>query len=319
MVVPHRPESPRTPGMRSSADQGRVAYAMEPTSFAHATPAELQQLLLSIFQSPKYRPPVLPRVAVELTDLTRRPSASYDEVVSVLQKDPLIVANVMRVAQSPLYGARSPLQSLKDAVQRLGINALRDIVWQVVAGLRLFRVKGFTSTMERLQLHSMFVAYAARLVATRAGIAAEHAFLCGLLHDVGISGTLIALAETEKDLVPFSGLFDAINGMHEQAGATMAKLWKLSPEIIAVLDQHHRFDPNRPGVPVLTALICVAEHLADDFGYGVLDGISDLNEKLDRHAPGRYDLALKRLRLEGKDDELRIRAEEIAERLNTVM
>src|SRR5262245_60872131 len=148
-------------------------------------PEILQGLLLELFQSPTYKPPVLPAVALELTQLSRNPGASYDEVVAVLQKDPLIVAGVLKVAQSPLYGGRLPLQSLKDAVQRLGINTLRDIVWQVVAGMRLFHVKSYTALMERLQAHSMFMAHAARLVAMRAGIAAEHAFLCGLLHEIG--------------------------------------------------------------------------------------------------------------------------------------
>src|SRR5215468_5619068 len=96
-----------------------------------ATPEEIQKRLLEHFLSPNYKPPVLPKVAIELTELTRKPNASYEDVVLVLQRDPLVVANVMRVAQSPLYAGRVRLHSLRDAVQRLGTTALRDIVWQV--------------------------------------------------------------------------------------------------------------------------------------------------------------------------------------------
>jgi len=305
------------PPYRASAPRGDID-CLEFSGLEFATPEELQSRLLRIFQSPNYRPPVLPKVAIELTELMRKPSASYDDVVLVLQKDPLVAAGVMSVAQSPLYAGRSPLQSLKDAVQRLGINTLRDIVWQVVAGMRLFRVKGFTEIMERLQAHSMFMAYAARIVATRAGIAAEHAFLCGLLHDVGISGTLIALAETEKSDVPLMSLLDAIDGVHEQAGGLMAKLWRLSPEIVAVIEQHHRFDPSRAGVPVLTAVLCVAEHMATELNYGILADSSITHPLFDRHAPGRYIVALKRLKLDGKQAELYTRAEEVAERLQSL-
>jgi putative nucleotidyltransferase with HDIG domain len=317
-LLPKKPDPTRGNVTKMSPAYGNGVPCLEVSGLEASTGEELQSRLLEIFQSPRYTPPVLPRVAMELTELTRKPSASYDDVVLVLQKDPLIVAGVMSIAQSPLYAGRSPLQSLKEAVQRLGINSLRDIVWQVVAGMRLFRVKGFTEIMERLQAHSMFMAYAARIVATHAGIAAEHAFLCGLLHDVGISGTLIALAETEKDDVPIISLLDAIDGMHEQAGALMAKQWRLSPEIMAVIEHHHHFDPNRSGVPLLTAVLCVAEQLADDLNFGIMESERVALPFFDRHAPGRYLAALARLKLEDKQAELRSRAEEVAERLQAL-
>jgi putative nucleotidyltransferase with HDIG domain len=317
-LPPKKPDSPRGGTTKLAPEYGNGVPCLEVSGLEASTGEELQSRLLEIFRSPRYTPPVLPRVAMELTELTRKPSASYDDVVMVLQKDPLIVAGVMSVAQSPLYAGRSPLQSLKEAVQRLGINSLRDIVWQVVAGMRLFRVKGFTEIMERLQAHSMFMAYAARIVAAQAGIAGEHAFLCGLLHDVGISGTLIALAETEKDDVPIMSLLDAIDGMHEQAGGLMAKQWRLSPEIVAVIEHHHHFDPNRTGVPLLTAVLCVAEQLADDLNFGIMESARVALPFFDRHAPGRYLAAVARLKLEDKLGELRSRAEEIAERLQAL-
>ncbi|HKP63412.1 MAG TPA: HDOD domain-containing protein [Polyangiales bacterium] len=278
-------------------------------------PKILQGLLLELFQSPTYKPPVLPAVALELTQLSRNAGASYDEVVAVLQKDPLIVAGVLKGAQSPLYGGRLPLQSLKDAVQRLGINTLRDIVWQVVAGMRLFHVKSYTGFMERLQAHSMFMAHAARLVATRAGIAAEHAFLCGLLHDVGISGTLIALAESGRKAPAIEFLLPAIHGIHEQAGEQIAKLWQLAPEIVATIGQHHQYDPSRAGIPVLTAVLCVAESLVDDFGYAIVEApTGSLREYgFDIQTANRRELALKRLRLSGKEDDLRARMQQLVE------
>lgn len=282
-----------------------------------ATPEEIQTRLLEHFLSPNYRAPVLPKVAIELSELTRRPNASFDDVVLVLQKDPLVVANVMRVAQSPLYAGRVRLHSLRDAVQRLGTSALRDIVWQVAAGIRLFRATAFSAMLERVQAHSLFVAYATRMVASRAGIGAEHAFLCGLLHDVGISAALIALAETEAD-VPIMSVLDAIDGMHQQAGRLITQHWGLSPDIAAVVDSHHGFDPNRNDIPLLTAVLCVVEHMAASVNREIMDASANTHPHFDRHSPGRYPLALKRLKLEGKEAELHTRAEEIIERLQAL-
>ncbi|HKU43370.1 MAG TPA: HDOD domain-containing protein [Polyangiales bacterium] len=305
------------PQPRSAAEYGAGAHSVEPNPDDLENPEELQKRLLQIFESPNYRPPVLPGVALELTELSRNADASYEDVVAVLQKDPLIVAGVLKVAQSPVYGGRLPLQSLKDAVQRLGLNTLRDVVWQVAADMRLFHVKRYTGFMERLQKHSMFMAHAARLVATRAGVAAEHAFLCGLLHDVGVSGTLIALAETEPSAPALEFLLAAIDQTHERAGGQIARMWGLAPEIVATIEQHHQYDPNRPGAPVLTAVLCVAESLAESLGYSTVEVPSGSlrSHGFDRYSAPTLELSLKRLRLNGKQDDLRARAEQLSEQL----
>jgi HD-like signal output (HDOD) protein len=297
-----------------SPDYGRGSHEIEAHSYELAQPRELQQMLLTIFRSPNYRPPVLPSVAIELSDLTRKTTVSYDDVVSVLQNDPLIVAGVLKVAQSPIYGGRAPVQSLKEAIQRLGINTLRDIVWQVVAGMRLFRVKGYTEIMERLQAHSVFTACMSRIVAARAGIAAEHAFLCGLLHDVGVSGTLIALVEGEKKLPDLGALLTAVDGMHAQAGGMIAKLWGLSPAITGVIEQHHPSSSEFARAPALNSVLCVAERFADEFGYSVVAPAS--LEQFDRHAPDGFEQALARLKLTAKQAELRARAQEVSDGMN---
>jgi HD-like signal output (HDOD) protein len=252
---------------------------------------------------------VLPSVAIELSELTKKATVSYDEVVSVLQNDPLIVAGVLKVAQSPIYGGRSPVQSLKEAIQRLGINTLRDIVWQVVAGMRLFRVKGYTGMMERLQAHSVFTGCMARVIATRAGIAAEHAFLCGLLHDVGVSGTLIALVEGEKNLPELGTLLAAIDGMHAQAGGLIAKLWGLSPAIGKTIEHHHPSAAEISSSPALAAVLCLAEHYADEFGLSITDPLADV---FDRHQPEALQHAFARLKLAGKQSELKDQAAQLA-------
>ena len=312
---PRKSDPGRRTAKKSSPEYGLGSHSIESGPLDIVKPQDLQQTLLQIFRAPSYRPPVLPSVALELTELTRKTSVSYDEVVSVLQKDPLIVAGVLKVAQSPMYGGRLPVQSLKEAIQRLGINTLRDIVWQVVTGMRLFRVKGYTAIMERVQAHSLFTAYMARLVAARAGVAGEHAFLCGLLHDVGISGTLIALSEAEKQLPDVNDLLAAIDGMHDQAGSLMAKLWGLSAELAKVVQYHHQPSAEADRAPVLVAVLCVAEHFADVCGHGILP--PEALPGLDRYFEGRYEAALARLRLTRKESELGERAREIAARLST--
>jgi putative nucleotidyltransferase with HDIG domain len=238
----------------------------------------------------------------------------------VLQNDPLLVANVMKIGQSSLFGGR--LQSLRNAVQRLGINTLRDIVWQVAAGMRLFGAQSYAPLMQRLRTHSIFTAYASRMIAVRAGLAAEHAFLCGLLHDMGSAGTLIALADSGPHAPPpLTTLLVALDGVHEQAGATIGRLWQLAPEITSAIEFHHRYHPDSPDAPVLSAVICVAESMAERQGFGVSapSAAGSRGVRFDAQGSIQLDLALTRLRLKGKEDDLAKRGEELAAQLQGIM
>ena len=303
-------DSPQAPAKSNPSGKKQLEFA---------TSDDLQKLLVEIFESPEYRPPVFPSVALEVAALTRRPNASMEEFVAVLQKDPLIVASVLKLAQSALYGSRP--QSLQNALQRLGMNTLRDIVWQVAASQRLFNVQGYLPLMNRVRMHSIYCAHASRMLATRAGLAAEHAFLCGLLHDMGISGILIALAEAGNPPPPLTMLMTAIDAVHERAGEAMASIWRLAPEIGGAIRYHHQYEPDLQHVPVLSAVICVAEDLAEQNGYGVsvASAAGSRNVKFDVQAPARLEHALKRLRLQNKLEDLASRGKELAEQLRPVM
>jgi hypothetical protein len=133
---------------------------------------------------------------------------------------------------------------------------------------------------------------------------------------------LIALAETGRDAPPLTTLLAAVDGIHEQAGAMVSKLWQLAPEISAAIEYHHRYDPDIPDIPVLSAVICVAESLADQQGYGVSAAngpTGSRNVRFDTQLPLRVEHALKRLRLQNKQEDLARRAQELAEQLKEVI
>lgn len=277
---------------------------------------ELKDMLLSAFQAPDYKPPILPAAALELTTLSRDPSVSYQEVARVLERDPLLVASVLKTVQSPVYAGRARVQSLRDALSRLGITHLRDIVWQVLIGTRVFRAPDYAGMLERLQSHSIFVAHAARIIAKEAGVEAEYAFLGGLLHDVGWSGALVAATANPPPSDRADALYLAIDKVHCDAGVIMAKLWELPSEIVDVTGHHH--DAARLTQPGLVPVICVAEQLAEDFGFGVeaseaADDTAPLG--LDENLVGRYEHAVEVLGLAEKLAPVRRQIEEVASRL----
>ena len=294
---------PERPSLERFLELGRATLAG----------VELKDALLALFQAPDYKAPILPAAALELTALTRKSNVSYDQVARVIEKDPLIAASVLKLVQSPVYGGRARVQSLRDALSRLGINTLRDVVWQVVVGTRVFRAPAYAQMLERLQRHCVFTAHAARIVASHAGVTAEHAFLCGLLHDVGWSGALVAVSSSMPTPCKPHVLYTAVDKIHSDAGVIMAKFWQLAPEIVEVIEHHH--DHEYFELAGLIPVLCVAEQFAEQFDFGVEAASADDGSLLglDEQLVGRNEQAIAVLQLESKLEHIRTQIAEMAE------
>lgn len=201
--------------------------------------------------------------------LSRQPDVQLAQLVKVLEREPMLAARVLSLAQSPVFAGRAPILSLHQAAVRLGLTLLGDVVVQAALHARVFRVAGFEGPMERLARHSTATAHLTRLVCRRTAVAAEHAFLCGLLHDVGFAAGLLVLVEDPAlRALGFAALAPALDDVHEEAAGVVARLWELPEELCAFVDTHHAL--ARGGAPSpLHAAVVVAEQLAWEAGCGL--------------------------------------------------
>ncbi len=286
--------------------------------------AELSARLLSTFKDPAYEPPRLPAVATQLLEVSARPDVDFGQIVDLLEQDALLAGQVIQVAQSPMYTTQKAIPSLKGAVSRLGLKTLRDIVVQVSMNMRVFRCEPYAETMDRLRTHSAATAHLARLICKYSSYEGEYAFLCGLLHDSGIAGTLIGLAEDSSGVPPdLIALWPALDGMHAAASEVMTGLWELPAEIRMVVGAHQQVLIEGYAHP-LAAIVCVANELAHDLGFGLLPEGGDVLESAclsshvnaDRATPGTLARAHEAIGLDERQLELiRGEAETLAEQL----
>ena len=70
---------------KQSPEYGSGINTLELSEFELADATELRQRLLQMFRSPNYKAPVLPNIALELTELSRKPNVSYDDVTRVVE------------------------------------------------------------------------------------------------------------------------------------------------------------------------------------------------------------------------------------------
>src|SRR5260370_12587939 len=69
----------------------------------------------------------LPRVCAQLAELTAQQVTDAAQLARLIQSDPALAGELMRVANSPALRPRMPVVSLQQAVSWLGVAAVRNI------------------------------------------------------------------------------------------------------------------------------------------------------------------------------------------------
>ena len=222
------------------------------------------------FISSDYRPPILPSVALQIHQLSRDPDVEIKALVDLIETDSFLAAEVLRKAHSPAFLTHVQCQTLQDAVMRLGLGNLRDLVWQVALNMRVFRSKLYAAPMEQLQKHSVVTAHLSRLVSSYTAFQSEYAFLCGLLKDVGLAAAFHVLDRYPPitDPAQNTALMREIEKMHGPMSELVCKLWDLPKDIQMVVGHHS--NPNIQGYShPLAAIVCIGQLLAQNLGAGV--------------------------------------------------
>ena len=222
----------------------------------------------------KLRP--LPTVAVQLVRLVSGDQFSYRTAAKLIRADVAFSAELLRIANSPLFACEQKVDTLDHALIMLGMDRLKSLVMTVA--LRNFLSSArLAPTFRRCWHHSIACACACEELAGVAGNNKSAAYTAGLLHDVGRLGllasypveygTLLEIAdECGDDVMDCERqLFDID---HCQAGMLLVREWTLPAEFESVTGRHH-LEPAQ-GAPDELAIVQLGCRMADALGYGVL-------------------------------------------------
>jgi putative nucleotidyltransferase with HDIG domain len=225
----------------------------------------------------------LPHVALRLSKLLSQEGSRIQEFDALIKMDPVLVTRLLRMANSPYYGLSEKITSISRAIVFIGMKNLRNLV--VIEGLKdLIQEdsQGGVFSRKQLWLHCVAVSICSQMIAERVfGQRGEDAFLCGILHDVGI----IVEDQTAPDLFlktctalgSRAGALplvekEMIGTDHCEIGALLAKEWKMPEEIKEGIRRHHTEDdtlmPN-----TMTGILQLAEFMAGKLGHAALKGL----------------------------------------------
>ena len=248
--------------------------------------------------------PSLPAAVVKALQLLRDDNSPNDQVAAALSMDQALVAQVLKLANSPYYGVSRRVSTVQQAILVLGRKVVRSLVVAAAAGDFLSKPQaGYMLRKGELWSHSIAAGCGASLLSQRVGYKpADEAFVAGLLHDIGkvvLSGFLAERAEevdacllTAGD-TPFDDLErDLIGVDHAALGGMIAEHWQLPQNLAHGIAHAHC--PSEAGDDwQLAALVHVADALALVIGVGI--GLDGLQYELDEAAVQRLGLTTEML------------------------
>lgn len=214
--------------------------------------------------------PLLPDTAARVLAACQDERSGLEELAELITHDQSLAAHLLRVANSAGYAPRVPILSLQQAIGRVGLGTVSDVAVAVALRERVFHVPRHQERIGELWRHSAATACFAKETAQVLRKDLESAFLCGLLHDVGMPIALQLVCDLERDKVvpiqPAAVVEAAMQEFHTELGARMAEAWQLGPWIRLVIRHHHapeaaRYHPDE--IPVVA--------LADMLAYWAVD------------------------------------------------
>jgi len=220
--------------------------------------------------------PTPPIVFTQIQSTLNDPSASAYDMAAILQEDAAMSAKVLRLTNSAYYGLTRTIESVKQAVVLVGVEAVKNLVLSASV-FEMFSEKQIDREFQDyFWRHSLATAFGARLLArkleTKVGFDPEAGFSGGLLHDIGkmvISVYMTDARDKIKELkeqkpdVPDHAIEGEILGYnHSQIGATLGDKWQLPSKLIETIEFHHFPQTTPTADNTLPYLIHMADYLS---------------------------------------------------------
>jgi HD-like signal output (HDOD) protein/prolyl-tRNA editing enzyme YbaK/EbsC (Cys-tRNA(Pro) deacylase) len=219
--------------------------------------------------------PAMPMLAQKIIQLNANPYAHAEELAKLVEKDPSLSAQIVRYAQSPLYGYQGKVASVRQAISRvLGYDMVMNISLGVAAA-RPFKVP----TGGPLGLHAFWrdATYSAAMTQALCKVVprdqrpqAGTAYLAGLLHNFGFlllghlfpkEFALLDRAVSQEPETPIVELERRLIGAtHMEMGAWLMESWNMPQEIIVVQKEHHNLQYDGPHANYVR-VVALADHL----------------------------------------------------------
>jgi len=197
--------------------------------------------------------PQLPAVIPRLMRSLRDAGTSGKDYINIINKDPVLSAAVVRLANSAYYNHSAVhIESIDRAVIKLGVDGLRSVLSAAVMQPIIQRNSPYFNQFGlKLWQHSLCCAVTCELLASREALEPYKAYLLGLAHDLGKITIFSELCKQFKlnspDDRPGCKVFvPLIKDYSNQLSARIAQDWDLPNNLCLALNQQVLIGEGKP-------------------------------------------------------------------------
>lgn len=191
----------------------------------------------------------LPNVCSRINAMMEDPLCTAADISEVISLDTAITAKVLQVANSPIYGFPSRIDTVSRAVTVIGHRDLHDLTLAASAVKAFSKIPRSVTNMGSFWRHSVFTGVVAQLLARRRSVLhSERLFIAGLMHDIGsliinIKKPKLAIKSIERAVATGEELYkverEIIGCDHAEVGAALLKKWKFPDSLQEAIGFHH--------------------------------------------------------------------------------
>jgi HD-like signal output (HDOD) protein len=245
------------------------AQALPSTAALDQPAARREAAVVCLSKLPPFHP-----AALKLLNLSAESSSAIQDFESVFKSDPALTADLLLVANSPLFGNRAQVATIRHALTHLGLERVRALATTIAVSF-FVRNQPRNGHIRDIWSHGIATAVIADKLGTLSGL--PDLYTAGLTHDLGRLGFLLSMGQRYEAAI--SAEFGAIGesnqlekelfGMdHCEAGSVVGKQWGFPAILQDCLSHHHEGQGEEPAEPskALT-LVRLACRMADSMGF----------------------------------------------------
>ena len=233
------------------------------------------EIVKSYVDSDKVQLPVFNAIALKIQREIAKEDPDVSRIEKLITSDQALTSEVLKVSNSSFYKGLQQVTSVQNAIVRLGINEVSNIV-TLITHKNHFRSKNqlLNNIMQKLWQHSVGSAIGSHWLAQHCGMpgAKHESFFAGLLHDVG---KLLVLKVADKLMtknelsvqVSDALLTEAMDALHTDFGYALMKNWNIPEKYSEIARQHHTVDFDSKDI--LLVIVRLADRACNKLGIGM--------------------------------------------------
>lgn len=190
--------------------------------------------------------PSFPAVVVKIRSLLEDDKNDFSEISRIVSTDAVLVSRLFVFANSALHNRSGKnVTTLEAAISRLGLDVVRITALSLAIKQIMLAQKhtAIVPYLKAIWAKSMRLASMAHAVAGMSEeVDDETAFLCGLLHEIGMVYILTKARDFPGFLGDRSSLESVLAEWHPQVGRSIVESWDFPGDVVQSLDPKEFLD-----------------------------------------------------------------------------